>query len=176
LPVSTLKRYLVLFEMLFLIRTIPAWSNNLSKRLIKTPRVVFVDTGIVAHLTGASAERLQMDPTQSGPLLENFVTMELVKQAAWSRHSPVVYYFRTHTGQEVDVVLEAEDGRVVGIEVKAATMVQPRDFRGLQALQEAARKKFHRGIVLYQGKETVPFGKDQWAMPMDALWSAPRQP
>jgi len=172
LPVSTLKRYLVLFEMLFLIRTIPAWSNNLSKRLIKTPRLVFVDTGILAHLTGATPERLQMEPTHTGPLLENFVTMELVKQAGWNRYHPEVFYFRTHAGQEVDVVLEAKDGKVVGIEVKAATTVKSGDFRGLQALQEAARKKLHRGIVLYQGKETVPFGKNQWAMPMDALWSA----
>ncbi len=170
LPVSTLKRYLVLFEMLFLIRTVPAWSSNLSKRLIKTPRLVFVDTGILAHLAGATVERLQTEPTQSGPLLENFVTMELVKQATWSKHRPEVFYFRTHTGQEVDVVLEAADGRVVGIEVKAAGAVKSGDFRGLQALQEVAPRKFHRGIVLYQGKETVPFGKDQWAMPMEALW------
>ena len=171
LPVSTLKRYLVLFETLFLIRTVPAWSNNLSKRLIKTPRLVFVDTGLLSHLIGATIARLQMEPMHSGPLLENFVTMEMLKQAGWSRQHPEVFYFRTHTGQEVDVVLEAQDGRVVGIEVKAATTVKSGDFRGLQALQETARKKFHRGIVLYQGKETIPFGKDQWAIPIDALWS-----
>jgi hypothetical protein len=170
LPATTLKRYLALFETLFLVRPVPAWSTNLSKRLIKTARLVFVDTGLLAQLTGATGDRLQADPSQAGPLLENFVTMEMVKQASWSRHHPQVLHFRTHAGQEVDLVLEADDGRVVGIEVKAAGSVGTGDFRGIQALREAAGKRFHRGIVLYQGRETVPFGKDQWAMPLDALW------
>jgi len=175
LPATTLKRYLVLFETLFLVRPIPAWSTNRSKRLIKTARLVFVDTGLLAHLTGATADRLQAEYSHAGPLLENFVTMELVKQASWSTHHPEVLHFRTHAGQEVDLVLEADDGRVVGIEVKAAASAGTGDFRGLQALREAAGKRFHRGIVLYQGRETVPFGKDQWAMPIDALWTSPSE-
>jgi predicted AAA+ superfamily ATPase len=130
-----------------------------------------VDTGLLAHLAGATVDRLRMDPSQAGPLLENFVAMELVKQASWSRHRPEVFHFRTHSGQEVDVVLEAADGRVIGIEVKAAATVGTGDFRGLQALREAAGKRFLRGIILYQGNETVPFGKDQWAVPIDALWT-----
>lgn len=171
LPATTLKRYLALFETLFLVRPIPAWSTNRSKRLIKTARLVFVDTGLLAHLAGATADRLQAEYSHAGPLLENFVTMELLKQASWDSRHPEVFHFRTHAGQEVDLVLEADDGRVVGIEVKAAGSAGTGDFRGLQALREAAGRRFHRGIVLYQGRETVPFGKDQWAMPIDALWT-----
>jgi predicted AAA+ superfamily ATPase len=80
------------------------------------------------------------------------------------------FHFRTHGGREVDIVLEADDGRLVGIEVKAAATVGVVDLKGLTALREVAGKRFHRGVVLYTGRETLPFGSDLWALPVSALW------
>jgi len=113
---------------------------------------------------------LAEEPTALGPLLETFVAGELVKQLGWSETHAELTHFRTHGGQEVDLVLEADDGRLVGIEVKAAATIGTADMRGLAALREVAAKRFHRGVVLYTGRETLPFGPGLWAMPVSALW------
>jgi len=169
---TTVRRYLSLLEMTFLVRSVPAWARNLTKRLVRTPRLVLADTGLLAHLAGWSADGLEQDPTAAGPLIENFVLMEIIKVASWSRRRPGVFHFRTHAGHEVDVVLEDDAGRIVGVETKAAASVSERDFRGLEALREMAGKRFHRGVVLHAGRDTLPFGRDLWAMPLESLWPA----
>ncbi|MFA4830240.1 MAG: hypothetical protein WC594_13595, partial [Thermodesulfovibrionales bacterium] len=92
-------------------------------------------------------------------------------QEAWSQMQPQVFHFRTQTGQEVDIALENTAGKVVGIETKASKTVNAQDFKGLQAMSESLGKRFHRGIVLYTGNESLPFGKNMQALPVSALWS-----
>lgn len=169
IPHSTLKRYLTLLEATFILQPLPAWSVNLGKRFVKAPKIHLLDAGLTAHLRGESdAAQLAASPTV-GPLLESFVLQEIRKQLGWSRQAAVPYHFRTATGREVDIVLEAPGGRVVGIEVKAGTAVDTGDFAGLQALAEAAGKKFVRGVVLYTGEHVVARDK-MWALPIDELW------
>ena len=88
--------------------------------------------------------------------------MELTKQRAWSPLRPTIMHFRSHAGQEVDLVLEANAGQIVGIEVKASANVEPRDASGLRALAELAGPKFVRGIVLYNGKHLLPLAENIW--------------
>ena len=170
MPLSTLKRYMALLETIFLIQALPPWSSNLSKRLVKTPRLVLGDTGLMSYLLGLTEQRLAEHPNLIGPLLENFVVMELQKQATWSRVQPQLFHFRTQTGQEVDIVLEDSAGQLVGVEVKAASTVSMQDFKGLRALAELAGRRFHRGVVLYTGSEPIPFGPRLHALPVSALW------
>lgn len=170
LPQSTLKRYMALLEATFLIEALPAWSGNLGRRLVKSPKLFLGDTGLATHLQGVSEERLELDPGLAGALMENFVMLELQKQATWSRASPALFHYRTQAGQEVDVVMEDRAGRLVGVEVKAGGSVGSNDFKGLRSLKEAAGNKFRRGVVLYAGAETVSFGKDLYALPASALW------
>jgi predicted AAA+ superfamily ATPase len=169
IPQSTLKRYLSLLEAIFLFHPLPAWSDNLGKRFVKMPKVVLTDTGLAAYLLNISAERLAGDSGLLGPLLENFVCMEVLKQAAWSVTQPQIFHWRTHGQQEVDLVLEA-GGRLVGIEVKASTNVTANDFKGLKAFAVENPKRLVRGIVLYGGREALPFGENLVAMPISALW------
>lgn len=105
-----------------------------------------------------------------GPVVENFVLMELRKQVGWSALAPNLGFFRTHSGVEVDAVLERRDGRIAGIEVKASATIGPNDFRGLRFLRDELGERFVRGVLLYTGEQTLPFGDRLWAMPMDALW------
>lgn len=170
LPQTTLKRYLTLLEMTFLFQTLPAWSANLGKRLVKSSKILLNDTGLIAHLLGLNAQRLESNVELLGPLLENFVTLELGKQMTWSQVQPQLYHFRTQTGQEVDILLEDAAGRVVGVEVKASSTVNPRDFQGLRLLSDALGARFLRGVVLYTGNESVPFASNLYAMPISALW------
>jgi uncharacterized protein len=178
LPQSTLKRYFALLETVFLVRLLPPWYASIGKRLVKTPKVLLTDTGLAAHLMGIDSARLAQDRTLLGGLLESFVAMELVKHAGWSADPPALYHFRTHEGDEVDLVLERRDGALVGIEVKSAATVSAADFKGLHRLAAIAGRRLRRGIVLYTGGETVPFGAGLFALPVEALWrwSAERPP
>jgi predicted AAA+ superfamily ATPase len=159
MPQSTLKRYLALLEMTFLLQPLPPWSSNRNKRLVKAPKLMLNDTGLLASLLSLSRDRLLTDRPLTGPMLENFVVLELRKQLTWSRVKPQLFHFRTQTGQEVDVVLEDGAGRIVGIEVKASG-----------ALMEVSGERFQRGIVLYTGMEPLPFGPRLHAFPLQALW------
>lgn len=171
IPATTLKRYLGLLEGAFLVWMLPAWSGDIGRRLVKAPKIVISDTGLASNLLGVESGRIESEPTLAGRLLENFVVMELRKQAAWSAERPRLLHFRSHGGEEVDVVLENAAGRLVGIEVKASASVSESDFRGLRVLAEAAGRRFARGVVLHAGSATVPFGPKLAAMPVAALWS-----
>lgn len=172
LPQSTLNRYVALLQALFLVQPLAAWSRNLGKRLVRAPKLHLVDTGLAAHLLGADAHRLAANGELLGPLLESFVVNELRKQQGWSRLRSSMFHFRSHAGEEVDIVLEDAAGRCVGIEVRASATVTGHDFRGLRAFAEAAGKHFVRGVVLYTGGEAIPFGERLFALPLPALWAA----
>ena len=172
LPQTTLKRYMALLEATFLVQLLPAWSSNVGKRLVKSPKLYLVDTGLAASLLGHSSEESLGDSPLLGPLAENFVVAELRKQTIWSEVQPRMFHFRTLTGQEVDVVLESPSGRIVGIEIKSGASVGSADLRGLRALAEQTGRRFHRGVVLYRGSQTVPFGANLHAIPLSALWCA----
>ncbi len=170
LPASTLKRYFALLEATFLVRPLPPWSDNLSKRLVKSPKLLLTDTGLIAAALGLNRERLDEEPQLVGPLLESFVLLEIRKQATWSETRPELFHYRTQTGQEVDLLLEDARGRVVGVEVKAGATVQERDVRALLALADDLGKRFVRGVVLYTGERAVPFSEKVMALPMASLW------
>jgi len=170
LPQTTVKRYLSLLEMTYLLCPLSAWSPNLGKRLIKRPKIFLNDTGLVSYLIGMDERRIEREPTLLGPLLENFVVMELRKQITWSRAQAQLFHFRTRKGQEVDIVLEDPSGQLVGIEVKAASTVRDQDLRGLLCLKDLVGERLRRGIVLYTGTERVPLGEGLLALPVAALW------
>lgn len=170
LPQTTLKRYLALFEAIFILHTLPAWTKNLNKRLVKSPKIFLNDTGLISYLLGINKQRLNDERHLLGSLLESFVIIELKKQSGWSKVSPYFFHYRTHTGSEIDLLLEEPGGRLVGIEVKASTTVVDSDFKNLKSFAEETGNKFLRGIVLYTGSRTISFGKNFIAMPISALW------
>jgi predicted AAA+ superfamily ATPase len=172
IPQTTLKRYMTLLEATFMISFLPPWHRNLGKRLVKSPKILLNDTGLAADLLGATVERLKADRILLGHLLEGFVVLECQKQRTWSKTSVMLYHFRTQVGEEVDLVLENKSGELVGIEIKAAQTVTEKDFRGLKVLAELTGESFKQGIVFYTGKEIIPFGKNLFAVPVNALWEA----
>ena len=172
LPQTTLKRYFALLEATFLVQLLRPWSSNLGQRVIQTPKVYLDDTGLLAHLLGLTVERLKTDGTLAGGVLENFALMELRKQSAWSETQPEFYFWRTASGQEVDIVMEDNAGRLVGIEIKAGATLGGADIKGLQAMASAAGKRWVRGVVLYTGNEVIPFAANLHGLPMSQLWAA----
>jgi predicted AAA+ superfamily ATPase len=132
------------------------------------------DTGLLAHVLGLTPDRLELDAGMAGSILENFVLMELRKQSSWSETQPQFFYWRTVSGQEVDIVLENPAGYLVGVEVKASATLQSGDVRGLQALASAAGRRWTRGVVLYAGTEVVPFAGNLHGVPVSHLWGTHR--
>ena len=171
LPTTTLNRYLALLQALFLLNFQPPWSGNLNKRFVKAPKIYLNDTGLLSFLLAASPEKMATNVVPTGGMLENFVVSELKRQMTWNLARVISYHFRTPTGIEVDIVLEHEDGRCAGIEIKTSDTVNKHDFKGLIHLQELLGDKMCKGIVLYTGSQAIPFGKNLWALPISALWS-----
>jgi predicted AAA+ superfamily ATPase len=169
IPYTTLQRYMALLERTYLIHQVPAWGTKLGSRVLKSEKLVFADTGLATALLKLSEARLPAEQI-SGPMLENFVIMELHKQASWHRESPQLYHFRTPKGLEVDVVIELEGGELVGIEVTRSQTVTGDDFRGLHELASLAGRRFRVGIILYHGHRVLPFGRNLYAVPITALW------
>jgi uncharacterized protein len=168
----TVQRYLTLLEQLFLLIRARAWSRNIGQRLIKAPKVWLPDTGLACHLLDYEQARFEGDETAlAGALFENFVAMELVKQAAWAEANVRIHHLRTAGGREVDILIERGDGSVCGIEVKLGATAHSSDFGALRHLQSKLGERFKLGAVVHTGSETLAFGPNLWALPISALWS-----
>ena len=168
---TSLKRYFALLEMLFLVVRLPSWQRNPSKRCVKAPKVFLPDSGLLCHLMATTAERMNAQPNLLGAVAETWVLSELLKHVAFTQEGLTLWHYRTQTHIEVDFILENRAGQICGIEVKASTTVDSKDFKGLRHLQETEPAIFQRGIVLYAGRELVPFGDQLWAVPM-SVWTA----
>ena len=170
LSIPTVQKYITVLERLFLLQQVRPWFSNRLSRLIKSPKLHMLDSGLLATLRGATAARIAGDRTHLGPLLESFVFAEVLKSLTWSDVHAHVSHFRTKDQDEVDLVLEDARGRIVGIEVKSAATLRPKDFSGLRKLEEAAGGKFVQGIVLHDHDRVTPYSEKIRAAPVSLLW------
>lgn len=170
IPNTSLHRYLDLLRAVFLVQSVPAWSNDLGARLTKSPKAFLVDSGLLCYLDNLTPKTLLRDPEKLDTALQCFVAMELRKLSMLSELRPTLYHLRTVRHLQVDFVMEARGGGVVGIQVKAAPTLRPEDADGLRFLKELAGARFHRGVILYTGDEVVPIEPDLVGVPISALW------
>ncbi|WP_228566668.1 ATP-binding protein [Nocardia sp. SYP-A9097] len=168
IPASTVRTYIGLLEVVYLVHSIPAWSANATARAIATPKLVFTDSGLAAHLlTGITND------AANGGMIETFVLGELTLQPTWSQTMARLHHYRDRDGYEVDAILEDNAGRIIGIEVKASETVRTDDFRSLRILQTRLGDRFHAGYVLYCGDQQLPFGDRLSCLPISSLWTTP---
>lgn len=167
---KTVDHYLRVLEQIYLVQRLQPWSRNELSRLVKAPKLQFIDSGLLTAMRGYSISRLRMDRTLLGPILESFVFSELSKASAWAKERVSLFHYRDKDKLEVDFILENAAGQIVGIEVKAAASVTRRDFAGLERVASAAGPTFVQGILLYDGDQTLSFGENLRAAPMSTLW------
>lgn len=167
----TTQKYVGVFESLYLVQTLQPWFSNRLKRLTKSPKLHFLDSGLLAAMRDISPNVVAKDKTSFGAILEAFVFSELRKIASWSDQRCSFSHFRDKDKNEVDIVLENRRGEIVGIEVKSSATVSAGDFSGMRKLAEACGDKFVQGIVLYDHDQVVPFGENMFAAPLSCLWS-----
>ena len=166
----TTQKYVSVFESLYLVHTLRPWFTNRLKRLTKSPKLHFLDAGLLAAMRDVSPDVVCKDKTSFGAILETFVFSELRKIATWSEQRCTFSHFRDKDKNEVDIVLENRRGEVVGIEVKSSATVSAGDFSGMRKLADACGKKFVQGMVLYDHDQVVPFGENMFAAPLSCLW------
>jgi len=165
------KFYRNILKMMFLNFDVPPWFRNIGKRLVKAPKGYFTDTLLMCHMLDLKIDEVWAGkPDLFGHILENYVASEILKQLSYGVKKAQLLHFRTSDGKEVDFVLEKPNGKVIGIEVKKNESVNIHDFKGLKALEAATQLDFEGGIVLYSGRDVVPFGKNLWAVPLSILW------
>ncbi len=168
---TTLKRYFTLLETLFLVVRLPSWERNPGKRMVKAPKVFLPDSGLLAHLAGINQDTLIAGVGLPGGLIETYVLGELLKHLAYSEKALTLCHYRTQTNIEIDFILENRIGKLTGIEVKASSKVDGKDFKALRHLKETEPQLFQRGIVLYPGREVVAFDVDMFAVPLSMWWA-----
>ncbi len=152
----TVHRWLNLLETSYIVVRLPAWSGNLTRRIVKSPRLYWGDTGLALHVAG------QEEP--SGAHLENLVLHDLLVWRDARAEDAGVFYWRTTTGEEVDFVVEA-GGEILPIEVKAGSRPRLRDAAHLRTFRRLCRRKARSGLLLHAGTALEWIAPDVLAAP-----------
>lgn len=169
---KTANRYVGIFEQLYLLRRVEVWARNRLSRVVKTPKLQFIDSGLLASLLDLTSDQSPAERARYGLVLETFVYGELLKHITVAEGDYQLMYYRDADKYEVDLVIEDAAGQLVGVEVKAAATVKESDLRGLKKLASLAGDRFKMGVLLYDGHETLPLGQGLWAAPLASLWGS----
>lgn len=168
---ATVEHYLLLLERLFLVRRLPPWHRHAARRLVKTPKVHLVDSGLAATLAGIAESDWLERRELMGHLLESFVVQQIITQGSWTDPDLRFWHYRDKDKVEVDLVVTRARA-VWGVEIKAAASVSERDARGLQRLAAHSGTDFRGGILIYTGADKLTVGKSRFlAVPIHELWA-----
>ncbi|MFT4189096.1 MAG: ATP-binding protein [Aeromicrobium sp.] len=171
-PARTITSYLDLLHDVWLIDSLPPWTPNLAKREVGRPKAMVVDSGLalwLARMTPDQLTRLEYGEA-FGSMLESFVVAELLRQRTWSALRFDIFHYRDRDGDEVDVVIELDDGSVIGVEVKSAMSFNAKQFKGLARLRDRLGDRFIAGVVLNTGQEGYRYADRLYGAPISALW------
>jgi predicted AAA+ superfamily ATPase len=169
LPFTTLRRYMNLLEVTYQIFLLRPYYTHVGKRLIKTPKIYFSDTGMASHLMGADHWSVLERQGNSGTMVETWVASELLKLMSTSGNRLQLYFWRTQGGQEVDFLIE-QGGELVGIEVKWGHRIDESDVIHLKRCAEDLKDKLHFSVILYRGTEIVPLSPKIVAIPFPVFF------
>ena len=153
--VSTVKRWVSLLEMSYVIFLLPPYYDNLGKRIVKSPKVYFYDTGLVASITGIRSEELYEQGPMAGSVFENYIVAEALKRDKHLNLRSNFYYYRTSHGVEIDLIIERTDSREF-VEIKKSSTFRP---RMIKALEQFATDATDRATLVYEGEDLPAIGK-----------------
>lgn len=146
---KTILAWLGLLENSYIIYLLQPWYNNMSKRIVKSPKLYFYDTGLLCHLLGIKSITALQNNNAYGALFENWVITEIRKNNFNTGQNEGMYYFRDNVGNEVDLIAE-RNGEPLAIEIKAAAKTNNSMLRGLKFWQKNQIKGM--GILIYRGR------------------------
>ena len=166
--VNTVKAWLSVLEASHQVIVLRPYFTNVGKRLVKTPKVYFTDTGVLCHLAGLRDPEHAAHGPMGGAILETAVLSEIVKSFLHRGLLPRVYFWRTLAGTEVDFVVETDEG-LVPIEVKLSATPKAAMASSIRTFRKDVGKKARPGWVVHPGDLSLPLGEDVTALPFARL-------
>lgn len=149
---TTAREWISILEASYIVFQLQPWHANISKRLIKTPKLYFWDVGLAAYLLGLEEEKqVARDPLR-GSLFENMIVAEMFKQYYHRGMRPRFFFYRDSTGNEVDLVLERGQGLAL-IEIKSGQTVTKQYFQGMNRFYKLVEDRIKGGLVVYDGTD-----------------------
>ena len=173
---GTLENYLGWLRMVFLLHELPAWTRNLTARVVKRPKLHLADTGLAAALINVDHEALRpATAVATGTLLETFATNEVARQLSASGEPLHLHHYRDSAGREVDLVIERADGAVVAVEIKSTASPGTDHLKHLAWIRDhldaVSPDTFRAGVLLHTGRRSLKVGDRLYSAPIDTLWS-----
>jgi hypothetical protein len=168
IAVNTVKAWLSVLEATYQIIVLRPYFTNVGKRLVKSPKIYFTDVGMLCYLAGLRTAEHAASGPMGGAILETAVVTEVFKSYWHQGLEPQVYFWRTSTGAEVDVVVQSE-GKLIPIEVKLSATPNPSMARGIEAFRRNFPRQATKGYVVHTGDVRLPLGPDAMALPFAEL-------
>ncbi len=167
---ETVESHLAACERLYLVRRLQPWHRHESKRLIKTPKVHFLDSGLAATLADLTVEDWHDRRDRFGHLLETFVLQQLSTQAGWTDPELRFWHYRDKDQVEIDLVV-TRGRRTWGVEIKATATPSLADTAGLRRLAAQCGDDFAGGLLLHAGAHSITLDDPRFlAVPIAKLW------
>lgn len=152
LSAVSVKKWISILKASFVVFELPPFFENIKKRIVKSPKIYFTDTGLLCHLLGIETrEQAQRDPLRGG-LYENFVILEVLKSFYNRGIRPDLYFYRDSHGNEVDLVIRRKR-RLTPVEIKSSATFTNTFLKGIRRFREVAKTPCDEGYVFYSGEE-----------------------
>lgn len=162
----TIREWISVLEATYIITRLEPYFENFGKRVIKSPKVYFVDTGLACYLLGIETEKqLTSDPLY-GSLFENWIILELIKSRYNQAKDPHLYYYRDVSGKEVDLLFQ-QGSHLIPIEVKSGKTFSPSFLKGLKSFHKQAERRAKGGAIIYGGSSSQKLKEFQLYTPED---------
>lgn len=164
LSVDTARRYLEYLKLSYQVVLLQPYYKNITSSVIKTPKLYWLDVGLLRQLSGYRGEDF------TGEIYETMVVGELIKWMRTAQKNSEIYFYRTRSGLELDIILQTETG-IIGMEIKARKMISATDIRPMKEVAAKLKKEWRGGLVIYLGDEIKKLSEpDIWAVPSRRLF------
>jgi uncharacterized protein len=149
---TSVKNWIGVLKASFIIFELQPFFENINKRVIKSPKIYFTDTGLVSHLLGIETpDQAKRDPLRGG-LYENFVILEILKSHFNQGRRPELFFYRDTHGNEIDLVIK-QKRQLIPVEIKSSETFTNDFLKGVEHFRKITEEKYHKGYVLYNGAD-----------------------
>lgn len=168
IAVNTVKSWISMLEATYQIILLRPYHANIGKRFVKMPKVYFTDTGILCHLTGIRDIEHAMHGPMAGVIFETAVISELLKRYTHRGIEPVMHFWRTSNGSEVDVLIESH-GKIIPVEISTGATPRPGKVKEFKTLMDVLGDTVLPGYLIYPGDLRLPLGDGITSLPYSDL-------
>lgn len=166
--VNTIKSWISILEATYQILIIRPYYSNTNKRLVKSPKIYFTDVGTLCYLTGLKDPEHLISGPMAGAVAETLIVTEIYKRLSNRGLDPQVYFWRTSSGSEVDLLIEDQE-KLIPLEIKATSSPKPPMASSITTLQKDLKTKISPGFVVHLGDITLPLAPHVTALPFTLL-------